>query len=264
MKKEKRDSNSTARANVLGVGISAIDIPGALRIVSEWISFANAHYVAVTGVHGVMEAQRDPAFKRILNRAGLVTPDGMPMVWMGRLQGFKQIKRVYGPDLMLALCEWSARKGYSNFFYGGGQGVADELANKLVQRFPHFKCAGTYTPPFRSLTRQEDREVVRLINKSAAQIVWVGLSTPKQERWMAEHRRKLEAPVLLGVGAAFDFHTGRIRQAPRWMQRIGMEWFFRLMMEPRRLWRRYCRNNPLFIMGIICQWLGLRRYSIEG
>lgn len=251
------------RVNVLGVGISAINIPSALHIIERWITERERHYVCVTGVHGVMEAQSDQSFKKILNNAGLNSPDGMPMVWMGRLHGFKEIDRVYGPDLMLAICELSARKGYSSFFYGGAEGIPDELGKRLQEKFPDFKTAGAYSPPFRPLTPAEDEMVVDMINKSGADILWIGLSTPKQERWMSDHAGKLEVPVMLGVGAAFDFHTGRVKQAPAWVQRSGMEWFFRLTKEPRRLWRRYLRNNPLFLFNVFFQLSGLRKYPIS-
>jgi len=173
------------------------------------------------------------------------------------------VSRVYGPDLMLALCEESKEKGYRHFFYGGAEGVADELAASLTERYPGLQVAGTYSPPFRPLTEDEDQQVVDLINRSGADIVWVGLGTPKQDFWVADHVGRLEAPVLLAVGAAFDFHSGRKRQAPRWMQRAGLEWLFRLLTEPRRLWYRYLVLNPLFIALVTLQLLGLRRYTLD-
>jgi len=210
-----------------------------------------------------MESQRDEELRRIHNRAGLVTPDGMPLVWLSRLQSFHHVERVYGPDLMLALCERSVAKGYRHFFYGGAEGVPEQLASVLQKRFPGLQVAGTFSPPFRPLTADEDDRIVQMINAAAPDIVWVGLSTPKQERWMAGHRERLTAPVLIGVGAAFDFLTGRKPQAPRWMQRAGLEWLFRLLTEPRRLWRRYLINNPLFVALVVLQALGVRRYGLE-
>ncbi len=250
------------RVNVLGVGISVIDVPTAVNTIDSWITSKQRYYVCVTGVHGIMEAQRDESFKRILNMAGLNTPDGMPMVWLGRLHRHSEIDRVYGPDLMLALCAHAARKGYRSFFYGGGEGVAQELATRMRQRFPQFRVAGTYTPPFRQLTEAEDREIVERINKSKADILWVGLGTAKQERWMALHAGRIEVPVMIGVGAAFDFHAGRVKQAPQWVQRSGMEWLYRLFKEPARLWRRYLINNPLFLFHIFQQLLGLKTYPL--
>jgi N-acetylglucosaminyldiphosphoundecaprenol N-acetyl-beta-D-mannosaminyltransferase len=163
----------------------------------------------------------------------------------------------------LALCERSAERRYRHFFYGGAEGVPEQLAANLRQRFPELQVVGIYSPPFRLLTPEEDEQVVQMLNQAAPDIVWVGLSTPKQEQWMAAHVGRVEAPVLIGVGAAFDFLTSRKKQAPRWMQRNGLEWLFRLLTEPRRLWRRYLVNNPLFVLLVLAQALGLRRYSLE-
>jgi N-acetylglucosaminyldiphosphoundecaprenol N-acetyl-beta-D-mannosaminyltransferase len=248
--------SAIARANVLGVGVSAITMSMALGTIEDWIARREAHYVCITGVHGVMESQRDPELRRIHNAAGLVTPDGMPLVWLSRLMGFRAVERVYGPDLMLALCARSADKGYRHFFYGGAPGVCERLAERLQSHFPGLQVAGADAPPFRPLTPEEDQATVRRINALRPDIVWIGLSTPKQERWMAAHIGRLNAPVLIGVGAAFDFHAGLKRQAPRWMQRSGLEWLFRLMTEPRRLWRRYLVNNPWFLWLVLLQALG--------
>ncbi len=251
-----------ARVNVLGVGVSAITLPEAVRILEGWIADGTRRYVCVTGVHGVMESQHDPELRRIHNEAGLVTPDGMPLVWISHLSGHPEVDRVYGPDLMLAFCEASESRGYRHFFYGGGEGVADRLASRLCERFPSLVVAGTLRPPFRPLQPDEDDEAVRCINEARPDVIWVGLSTPKQERWMSTHVGRLTAPVLIGVGAAFDFHAGLKRQAPHWIQRSGFEWLFRLGAEPRRLWRRYLANNPRFVVLITMQMLGLRRYSL--
>jgi len=244
------------RTNILGVEVSAINIPMALHTIEAWIAQGDPHYVCVTGVHGVMESQRDEELRRIHNNAGLVTPDGMPLVWLSRLMGFRKVRRVYGPDLMLAVCEHSARRGYRQFFYGGAPGVADLLADRLQARFPSLQICGFYSPPFRPLTSEEEHLVRERIERAQPHILWVGISTPKQERWMAEHVGRLHVPVLIGVGAAFDFHAGLKRQAPRWMQRSGLEWLFRLAMEPRRLWRRYLINNPWFLWLMLLQALG--------
>jgi N-acetylglucosaminyldiphosphoundecaprenol N-acetyl-beta-D-mannosaminyltransferase len=251
------------RVNILGVGVSAITMAMALRTIEGWIARRDPHYICVTTVHGVMESQQDEDLRRIHNAAGLVTPDGMPLVWLSRLMGFRHVERVYGPDLMLAVCERSAAWGYRHFFYGGGPGVAEKLAARLQSRFPGLKLAGTYAPPFRPLTPEEDRAVVERINAAQPDIVWVGISTPKQERWMAEHVGRLSAPVLAGVGAAFDFNAGLKRQAPRWVQKSGLEWSFRLLMEPRRLWRRYLINNPWFLWLILRQALGKEAYASD-
>ncbi len=246
------------RVNVLGVGVSAVNLDLALRKIDEWISCGESHYVCVSGVHGVIESCRDDELRAIHNGAGMVTPDGMPLVWLGRLAGFRQMSRVYGPDLMLAVCERSLERGYRHYLYGGAPGVADKLAARLKARFPGLRIAGAYSPPFRPLTPAEDEAVIARINAVRPDIVWVGISTPKQERWMAAHAGRLNAPVLAGVGAAFDFHAGLKKQAPLWMRRSGLEWLFRLGQEPRRLWRRYLVNNSLFIALMLAQALGRR------
>jgi N-acetylglucosaminyldiphosphoundecaprenol N-acetyl-beta-D-mannosaminyltransferase len=164
---------------------------------------------------------------------------------------------------MLALCELSARRGYTHYFYGGAAGVAERLAQALQQRVPGLKVAGSYSPPFRPQVSLEASETIAQINASDPDIIWVGLGTPKQDLWMAAHRPLLKAPVIIGIGAAFDFHTGRIPQAPHWMQRNGLEWLFRLWQEPRRLWYRYLVYNPLFILLVLAQTFGLKRYSLE-
>lgn len=245
------------RVDVLGVGVSAVNMGMAVNTVHRWIATGKKGYVCVTGVHGIMESHRDPIVRHIHNSAGLVVPDGMPLVWINWMRGNRHVDRVYGPDLMLACCEVSVPRGYRHFFYGGGDGVAELLVERLTARYPGLVVAGTYTPPFRSLTAAEDQQVVDTINAANADFVWVGLSTPKQERWMADHSERVNAPVLLGVGAAFDFHAGLKRQAPRWMQRSGLEWAFRLGTEPRRLWRRYLVNNPAFVYQFARQFIGL-------
>ena len=254
----------TKRVNILGVGVSAINMQQALDTIAGWVETSEPHYVCVSGVHGVMESHRDESLRRIHNAAGLVTPDGMPLAWLGRALGGAHVQRVYGPDLMLACCSEFAAHGYRHFFYGGAPGVAEQLAARLRERIPSLQIAGCYSPPFRTLTAEEDAALVWQINDSEADIVWVGLSTPKQERWMHAHVARLNAPALVGVGAAFDFHSGMKRQAPRWIQRSGLEWLFRLASEPWRLWRRYLRNNPEFVVRLLMQATGLRTYDLRG
>jgi len=209
-----------------------------------------------------MESQRDETLRQIHNSAGLVVPDGMPLVWLSRLAGAREVGRVYGPDLMLTCCLRSVAHRYRHFLFGGAEGVAERLAERLCDRFPGLLIVGTYTPSFGPPTEKEDADAIRCINDARPDFVWVGLSTPKQERWMADHRDQLRAPVLLGVGAAFDFVAGLKRQAPRWMQQGGLEWLFRLLTEPRRLWRRYLVNNPLFLWQVFLQTLGIRKYDL--
>lgn len=251
------------RVNVLGIGISALNLNSAMDAVADALARKRKGYICVTGVHGVMEAQEDAGLRGILNAAFLNTPDGMPMVWTGKLRGFRRMSRVYGPDLMYLVCEFTRDKSYTHFLYGGADGVATELKRRLEGKFPGLKIVGTYTPPFRTLNAVEEAELVGRINALKPDIVWVGLSTPKQEKFMARFSQRLDATLMFGVGAAFDFHAGRVRQAPRWMQRSGLEWFFRLCTEPRRLWRRYLRNNPRFVFRIFCQFTGLKKYALD-
>jgi N-acetylglucosaminyldiphosphoundecaprenol N-acetyl-beta-D-mannosaminyltransferase len=251
------------RANVLGVGISIINLDSAVSCVGAALERKNKGYVCITGVHGVSEAQKDASFRAILNRSFLNTPDGMPMVWMGRLQGFNQIGRVYGPDLMLRVCELTRSGEYTHFLYGGGPGVAEELKSRLERRFSGLRIVGTHSPPFRQPTDAEVNDLVRQVGELRPDIIWVGLSTPKQEKFMAENWQRLDATLFFGVGAAFDFHAGRVRQAPRIMQRSGLEWLFRLGCEPRRLWKRYLKNNPVFLFRAVCQLAHLRQYDLE-
>lgn len=250
-----------SRVKVLGIGVSAINMERALDIIEGWISRLERRYVCVTSVHGVMESQTDPELARIHAQAGMVTPDGMPLVWLSRLRGERAVDRVYGPDLLLACCARAAQRGWRFFFYGGDEGVAERLAERLVEQFPGLRVVGTFTPPFRPLTDAEDADVVRRINASDADIVWVGLSTPKQERWMAEHRDRLRVPVLVGVGAAFDINSGRVRQAPRWMRENGLEWTYRLVQEPRRLWRRYILQGSQFVFFVALELAGLKGFD---
>src|SRR5262245_6855827 len=252
-------TESIQRANILGVGVSSINTAEDVRTSDGLIHQREQKYVCVTGVHGIMESQRDATLREIHNRAGLVTPDGMPLVWLSRLKGFSWVERVYGPDLMLAVCQQSLVKEYRHYFYGGANGVPEKLVAHLTQQFSGLQIAGLCSPPYRPLTRDEDEELIKVINKTEPDVVWVGLSTPKQEYWMHTHLGYITAPVMIGVGAAFDFHAGIKRQAPRWVQKSGLEWSFRLLMEPQRLWRRYLVNNPLFLWMVLLQALGLGR-----
>jgi len=252
-----------ARTNILGVGVSAVNMDLAVAAIEGWIQRRERNYVCVANVHTVTECQRSEEFRRIHNRAGMVTPDGVPLVWVSRLQGARQVRRVYGPDLLLAVSEASARRGYRHYFYGGAEGVAERLAENLCARYPGLQVAGLECPPFRPLTPPEDAAAVERINAAQPDIVWVGLGAPKQERWMAEHYGRLEAPVIVSVGAAFDFHAGIKKQAPHWMQRIGMEWLHRLASEPRRLWKRYLINNPWFVWLVMLQLSGIRKFDLQ-
>lgn len=250
--------SSVSRYNVLGIGVSALTLARACELVLACRGQLRRGYVCVAGVHGVMESQADADLKRIYGEAWLITPDGMPLVWLGP----PGVERVYGPDLMLAVCDAGRAVGLTHYLYGGNPGVAEELRDKLTARFPGLQVVGTYTPPFRPLHATELAALQADVTRLHPDVIWVGLSTPKQERFMAQHAPLLDAGVLIGVGAAFDFHAGRTPQAPRWMQRSGFEWLFRLCTEPRRLAPRYFRHNPRFIFHVALQRLGLRKYPL--
>jgi len=245
---------------VLGTRVNAIQIPDAIAWIERQIQTREAtRYVAVTGMHGVMESNRDEEFRAVLDAADLVVPDGMPLVWVGRARGYNLQRRVYGPELMATFCRETGAL-YRHFFYGGAPGVPEHLAEVLQKRWG-IHIAGTYSPPFRSLTDQDKAEVIARIQEAAPDILWVGLSTPKQERWMYEYRDKLDVPVMLGVGAAFDLNTGRLKQAPQWMRENGLEWLFRLLAEPRRLWRRYLICGSLFVWNVLLESTRIKRFD---
>jgi len=250
------------RFSVLGVNVDAVQIDEVITRMREWIGAGEAsRYIAVTGMHGVMEARHDPRFKRVLAEADLVVPDGMPLVWIGKLRGYVLQRRVYGPELMLEFCRKTANIGWRHFFYGGDAGVAEGLVESLAKSCPGIQIAGTYCPPFRPLTVEEDAQIVDAIHLAAPDVLWVGLSTPKQEMWMREHRDRLGVPVMVGVGAAFDFLSARKRQAPKWIREHGLEWLFRVLQEPRRLWRRYLVNGAEFVFLVALELLGWRRFD---
>ena len=256
------------KQSVVGVGISATSYAEVAAVCAAWVDrrragdvFPRARMVTVTSVHGIVTGFLEPRFRAILNAADIATPDGMPVVWAMRSFGVTGQPRVYGPDLMLTLCESAARHGQRLFFYGARQQTLDTLAARLTVKFPGLQIAGAISPPFRALTPEEDAAYIRQILDSRADIVFVGLSTPKQEHWMIDHRDRLPGLVLFGVGAAFDFHAGSVAQAPSWMQKRGLEWFFRLTREPRRLWKRYLLITTVFPPLWAMQKLKILRYQ---
>lgn len=256
------DSKNIARVNVLGVGISALNLPLAAQAVDDALREKRKGYICVTGVHGVMESQQDAELKRIHNRSFLTTPDGMPMVWMGRRQGVAHMGRVYGPDLMLEVFRLSEQRGYKQFLYGGNNGVAEAMRAEMARQFPKLPVVGTYEPPFRPLTADEERNLIAQVAAAKPDIMWIGLSTPKQERFMAQYLPKLDVTLMAGVGAAFNFFTKRVPQAPRWMQRSGLEWFYRFINEPR-VRRRYLSIVPRFTLAALAQQSGLKKHELE-
>ena len=258
-------STPLKRSNVLGVEFVAEGFDTVIQSAVELLRSDEraARYLCPSGVHGIIEAQKDPAFRQILNQAEFNIADGKPVVFASRLAGFRDSERAFGPDAMWAILRESVPLGCSHFFYGGREGVADMLAERVQQAFPGLRVAGTYCPPFRALSLAEENEIASVINRSGADVVWVGLSTPKQERWIAAMRHRLGVKLICSVGAAFDYHTGSIDPAPKWMQKAALEWLFRIIQEPRRLWRRYVEIVPTFLFLIALQLLRLKKFRVD-
>jgi N-acetylglucosaminyldiphosphoundecaprenol N-acetyl-beta-D-mannosaminyltransferase len=245
---------------VLDVPLALVDYDATLRWIDEAIERRHRGYVCVAAVHTVVAVQDDPQLREAVLGADFTVPDGQPLVWALRILGHQLRDRVYGPELLDRACAPAAATGQRFYLYGGrSQTALAQLTRILRLRHPGLKIVGGYAPPFRPLTPAEEDSVVRDINRSGADVVWVGIGVPKQEKWMARMRDGLTAPVLIGVGAAFDFHAGLVPQAPYWLQRLGLEWAFRLVQEPRRLWRRYARYNPRFVTGFARQLARSRR-----
>ncbi len=235
------------KIDILGVQIDATNLNLACQTIESWVRDRKKSYICVAPVSTVMECQKDEHYRKIVNKAQMITPDGMPIVWLGRLAGNTTIERTYGPDLMLAMCRICAENGFKIFLYGGTQETCQQLELNLLAKFPKLNIVGLFSPPFRPLSDEENQRMIQEINKMNPDILWVGLGSPKQDIWMYTNRDKLDVPVMVGVGAAFDFLSGNKIQAPRWIQRSGLEWLFRLCCEPRRLWRRYLIGNPMFL-----------------
>ena len=246
------------KRTILGTRVDVTSYEQARAAIARWSYEGSGHYVCVCSVHPVIEAQDDPSFRAIMNGADLVTPDGVPLVWSLKLLGAAEATRVYGPDLMSVVCGWAAESGTPVGLYGSTPLVLDQLTVNLSARYPALRIDYRQSPPFRSLNDAERQAEIDAIRASGIRVLFVGLGCPKQERWMAEHREELDI-VMLGVGAAFDYLAGTLRRPPVWMQRVGLEWFFRLLNEPRRLWRRYLRNNPRFLVLFAEQYVSFRR-----
>jgi N-acetylglucosaminyldiphosphoundecaprenol N-acetyl-beta-D-mannosaminyltransferase len=257
-------NNKTQKTNILGIGVSAINIEMTISQIEKWIDHKQKSYICCTNTHLLSESLKSDPLHRALNNADLVTPDGMPLVWLSKWYGKKHVSRVYGPDLLLEVCRVSSTMKWKHYFYGGAQGVAEKLVANLKTKFPNLDVVGIYSPPFRPIKESEDLDDVTRINACQPDIVWVGLGAPKQELWMASHRLIISAPVMIGIGAAFDFHAGVKKQAPRWMRKNGLEWFYRLATEPRRLGRRYVVNNSRFLFWSLLQILGIRKFEVKG
>ncbi len=252
------ESPQRTGAPILGSFIDATSWQEAVGTLLQWAKGRESRYVCICNVHVVVTAKQDHKLRRVVNEADIATPDGMPLAWVLRRIGFQRQERINGPDLMWRLCGQAAEKKLSIFLYGSKLETLQRLTNNLKTAFPKLVIAGVYSPPFRRLSDEEDREMIDLINGSGAHIMFVGLGCPKQEFWMAAHREKIRA-VMIGVGAAFDYHSGTVKRAPLWMQRSGLEWLFRLMCEPKRLWKRYLVTNSLFLI-----YLGLGLFMAKG
>jgi N-acetylglucosaminyldiphosphoundecaprenol N-acetyl-beta-D-mannosaminyltransferase len=263
---DKENKTPLPRTNVLGVGVCALDMNGAVRELLSVRQKKQRGYVCVTSVHGVIESQRDEKLRQIHNRSLMTVPDGMPLVWMGREQGFVDMGRVYGPDLMLRVCEAGGDR-FTHFLYGATHETLEKLKTNLERKFPGIRIAGMYAPPFRPLNDQEEQELNQLVSDCRPDFFWVGLSTPKQERFMASHTagtdHELDCGIMFGVGAAFDIHAGDLKDAPRWVKNSGLQWFYRLCQEPKRLWRRYLDIVPTFLFLSALQLMGIRKYTVE-
>jgi N-acetylglucosaminyldiphosphoundecaprenol N-acetyl-beta-D-mannosaminyltransferase len=255
MKRTLQEIRPTQRINVLGVRAHAINTQAAKATVLSAIKQHIKGYVCFVPVNGVMEAQLDPRLMRIFENALLVAPDGMPLVWVGHAQGFPTMERVAGPEFMLEIMGSEEFRGCSHFLCGGEPGTAQELRDKLLQRFPGLDICGIFTPPFRPMLVDEEREFIEAVHRAAPDFLWVGLGAPKQEHFMARYLPLLDTTIMLGVGAAFLMHSGRISNSPKWVRQAGLQWFHRLLQEPRRLWRRYILRNPVFIAKILYQFL---------
>jgi N-acetylglucosaminyldiphosphoundecaprenol N-acetyl-beta-D-mannosaminyltransferase len=250
-------------ANVLGIGVHAIDMDQSLARIHFALEQGRKEYICLAGVHGIMEARRSADLRAIFEDAYLVAPDGTPTVWMGHWQGLDAMQRVAGPDLMLEVIGRAQFSGCRHFLCGGMPGVAEKLRGELLRRFPSAHIVGAYTPPFRALTRNEEMDLAGQVHRARPDIIWIGMSTPVQDRFMFRYLPMLDTTLMIGVGAAFLYHTGAIRDSPAWVKRHGLQWMHRLIQEPRRLWKRYLINVPLFLVQAALQLTGLRTHEVH-
>ncbi len=242
--------------DILGVKISVTNLEDACEFIETRIPEKASAYVCIAPVATIVDCQKDEEYLHVVNHSAMTTPDGMPIVWLGKLKGNKSIRRTYGPDLLMKFCELSCDKGYKHYFYGGTEDSNRLVEENLKKKFPNLNIVGRYSPPFRPNKKgREDVQKIKEINALNPDVLWVGLGSPKQDFWMHQHQSQLKVGVMIGVGAAFDFIAGTKRQAPRWMQKIGLEWFFRLCSEPKRLWKRYLIGNTQFIYYLITKFL---------
>lgn len=239
--------------NILGVNINVTNMQATVKIITENLEEIKGNYICVSNVHTTVMSYEDKTYKAIQNGGFMALPDGKPLSIVSKKRGFKEAERVTGPDLMEEIFKISEEKGYSHYFYGSTQETLDTLKQKLNEKYPNMKIAGMYSPPFRKLTEEEDKEIVKNINNVNPDFVWVGLGAPKQEIWMSDHNDKVDG-LMIGVGAGFDYHAGNISRAPKWMQNLSLEWMYRLLQDPRRLLRRYMYTNIKFIIALIKEY----------
>lgn len=245
-------------AQVLDVSVEPVNMEQAVQRISAELGARRKGYICMANVHGIMEAHRNPQISAIYAQSLITLPDGTPTVWVGRLQGHRHMRRVAGPDLMREIFRREEFASYTHFFCGGKEGVAEELRRRFAEQYPWARVVGTCTPPYGDLTLGDERELIGRIRRLKPDIIWVGISTPRQERFMHRYLDRLETTLMFGVGAAYDFHTGRIKDAPQWVKSIGMQWLHRLLQDPRRLWKRYLRSNTAFLWHIGLQIAGFR------
>ena len=257
-----KNTSQTPLVDVLGTQIAPMNMESALAYLADALKQQRKGYVCLAGVHGVMEAHRNPDLRPVYSDSLLTAPDGMPTVWVGHRQGHTTMRQITGPDLMLEVLSRPEFSSCTHFLYGGKEGVASELQRAMRRRFPEVKIVGTFTPPYQELTAQEEDALIQTIAEQTPTVIWVGISTPRQERFMRHMLPRLQTQLMFGVGAAFDFHTGRIRDCPTWVKRAGLQWLDRLLQDPQRLWKRYLRNNSTFLWHIFLQFSGLRTYPI--
>ncbi|MEI6437741.1 MAG: WecB/TagA/CpsF family glycosyltransferase [Candidatus Omnitrophota bacterium] len=236
---------------VLDINVSAVNLDLAFALIRDMVASRRKGYVCVAPVSTLVDARCDPRYRTVVNAAAMVTPDGTPVAWLGRSRGFKEVRRTYGPDLMLKVCDEGRPRGLRHFFYGATAEICDKLERNLLDRFPDLIVAGKIAPSYMKVAEPLTAAVINQINTARPDVLWVGLGSPKQDFWMSQNRASLEVPVMVGIGAAFDFHAGVKPQAPRWMQAMALEWLFRLCCEPRRLWKRYLVGNTLFVYWLL-------------
>jgi N-acetylglucosaminyldiphosphoundecaprenol N-acetyl-beta-D-mannosaminyltransferase len=243
--------------DILNVNFNLIAFNDVMDVIEYWRQNNESNYITITNPHSVMLCYQQKHMMTATKSAGMTLPDGIGIVMAANILGFPHNGRIAGPDLMLKLCDHGREQNYRHYFYGGAEGVADKLAERLSKKYPGLKVAGKYCPPFRELSEQEDSDIVEMINDTKPDVLWVGLGAPKQEKWMYDHLDRIKAAAMIGVGAAFDFHSGNVARAPGWTHACGMEWFHRLVVDPKRMWRRYIVNSPLFLLKVMAQKISM-------